>query len=105
MTTACLPLKSESLYVLPSVAFSVKSGAGSPTFNSAANIGAASSEPTKPSDSASTTAFIAPPRNRNPHILVELRYHTHEGTKLNSDIAHRMAAVGDKSLEVGERER
>src|SRR3954454_2512677 len=33
-TTACLPLKSDSLYVLPSLAGREKSGAGSPTFSS-----------------------------------------------------------------------
>src|SRR6185295_9575710 len=35
-TTACFPLKSDSLYVFPSLPFSVKSGAVSPTFNGAA---------------------------------------------------------------------
>ena len=68
-TTACLPLKSASLYVLPSLACSVKSGAGSPTFSSLAPEAIAAKPSTaSPSPNSPMCLICAPPQSRKLYI-------------------------------------
>src|SRR5580704_9289905 len=69
-TMACLPRKSDSLYVFPFDACSEKSGAASPIFRSPAAEGAADhAKPTRPI-AAIVRALIAPPDERPPVAAV-----------------------------------
>jgi len=69
-TMACLPRKSDSLYVFPFDACSEKSGAASPIFRSPAAEGAADhTKPTRPI-AAIVRALVVPPDERPPVAAV-----------------------------------